>query len=105
VVLVVISLALLLGMSLGTGWVLTLFLPFSLFEGTLLSMIAGLASGVLWYMILFSALAPEFEGGGNDIEDGEIPESRFWQTSGERTWENLFRYVLANSIYEDVAES
>jgi len=105
VVLVVIGLVLILGISLGIGWVLTLFLPFSLFEGALLSMIAGLASGALWYMILFSALAPEFGGEENEIEDEAIPESRFWQTSGQRTWKNLFRYVLANSIYEDVVES
>ena len=100
VLLVVISLAFILGISLGVGWVLTLLLPFSLFEGTLLGMIAVLASGMVWYTVFRSVPVLEFE----EEEDG-ISESRFWQTSGERTWENWFRYVLADSIYEDVVES
>ncbi len=104
VVLVVISLAFILGISLGVGWVLTLFSPFSLFEGTLLSMIAILASGVVWYTIFRSVPTLEFEE-ENGFEEDEISERRFWRTSGERTWENWFRYVLANAIYEDLVES
>jgi len=105
VVLAVISLVLILGISLGIGWVLTLILPFSLFEGMLLSMIAVLANGVLWYVIYGLPPIDALEGEENELADGAIPESRFWQTSEERTWENLFRYVLANSIYEAVVES
>ena len=107
VLLVVISLALILAISLGIGWLLTLLLPFSLFEGTLLGMIAAVASGALWYAIFRAALLDQEEEQEeeNGYEAPEIPGSRFWRRPAQRTWENWFRYVLANSIYEDLATS
>ena len=41
----------------------------------------------------------------NDFEADEISGSRFWGTPAERTWENWFRYIIANSVYEDLLES
>ncbi|MCZ6633536.1 MAG: hypothetical protein O7G87_09030 [bacterium] len=104
VVLVVISLALVIGIPLVIGWILTLFLPFSLFEGTLLGMIASLVTGMIWYNILRFDPSSEVEEEENDSE-GEILESRFWRTNAERTWENWFRYMIANSVYEDLLDS
>ena len=105
VVLVAISLALVIGIPLGIGWILTLFLPFSLFEGSLLGMIASIVTGIIWYNIFRFDLSPEFEEEEDDSGAYEIPESRFWRTNAERTWENWFRYVIANSVYEDLLDS
>ncbi len=103
VVLVIISFALVLGIFLFFGWLLTLFLPFSLFEGALISMIACLVTGSLWQTIWrFGASGEEDK---NDFEADEIPVSRFWSTSADRTWENWLRYIIANSVYEDLIES
>ena len=103
--LMAISLALVIGISLGIGWMLTLFLPFSLFEGTLLGMIAGLVTGTLWYKFIRSEISSEPDEEEDDSEAGEIPEFRFWSTNAEKTWENWFRYLIANSVYEDLLES
>ena len=105
VVLIVISLALVIGIFLVIGWILTLFLPFSLFEGALLGMIASLVTGIIWYTILRFDPSAEFEEEEHDSEADEIPESRFWRTNAERTWENWFRYIIANSVYEDLLDS
>ena len=105
VVLIIISLALVLGIFLLIGWLLTLFLPFSLFEGALLSMIAGLVTGILWHTLLRSGISGESEEDEYDSEADEIPGSRFWGTPAERTWENWFRYIIANSVYEDLLNS
>ncbi|MBI2504196.1 MAG: hypothetical protein HYW07_13305 [Candidatus Latescibacteria bacterium] len=116
VLLPVITLALVIGLSLGIGWVLTLFLPVSLFEGALLGMIAAAITGRLWYSLWRSSVpfpkvaeevVGEEEGEEWEMEDeiDEVPESQFWRTSEERTWENWFRYTLANAIYEELLES
>ena len=102
IVLMFVSLALVLGIFLFIGWLLTLFLPFSLFEGALLSMIASLLIGIIYTILRFGVSGEEDE---NDFEADEIPGSRFWSTSAERTWENWFRYIIANSVYEDLLES
>lgn len=103
VVLIIISLVLVLGIFIFIGWLLTLFLPFSLFEGALLSMIACLVTGSLWHTILRSGTSGEEDE--NDFEADEIPQSQFWSAPAERTWENWFRYIIANSVYEDLLES
>jgi hypothetical protein len=110
ILIVVVSLALILGLSIGLGWVLTLITPFTLFEGSLLGMIAVLAVGLIWFRLLraLPPFEPDRENNmlGDDEdeydEEPEIPESRFWRKPEERTWENWFRYILANAIYEDV---
>ena len=103
VIAVIISLVLVLGIFLFFGWLLTLFLPFSLFEGALLSMIACLVTGSLWQTLMgFRTSGEEDE---NEIEEDEIPGSRFWSTPAERTWENWFRYIIANSVYDDLTDS
>ena len=53
----ILSLALILGAALFVGWILTLLLPFSLFEGTLLAQVALMALGAVGYLI-----APFFLG-------------------------------------------
>ena len=105
---IVVSLALMIGISLGIGWILTLFLPFSLFEGTLLGIIAVLATAGFWYNLLRSVPPFGWEEEEEDFEteeEAEIPPSRFWKKSADRTWEKWLEYVLANSIYEDLLDS
>ena len=104
IIVIVISFALVLGVALGVGWILTLFLPFSLFEATLLGMIAAIVICTVWYNILRSVepfgFNEEYEE--PELEDpDEIPPARFYKTDADRTWENWFRYILANVTYED----
>jgi len=99
------SLALLIALSLGIGWLLTLFLPFSLFEATLLSMLAAVVTGLAWYSIFRSLAASDFLTDEDGSEPDGIPESRFWQSPADKTWMNWFRYVLANSVYQDLLDS
>lgn len=105
VLVVIVSLALFVGLSLGIGWLLTLFLPFSLFEATLLGMLAAVVTGLVWYRIFRSLSVSELMTDDDWSEPDEIPESRFWQSSADRTWMNWFRYILANSVYEDLLDS
>jgi hypothetical protein len=107
VVLALVSFALVAGIFLGIGWVLTLVLPFSLFEGTVVSMIAAVVTFAVWGRILgvlarLLGITPPWEAAE---EEEEIPESRFWESKADRTWENWFKYVLANAAYEDLVDS
>jgi len=105
IVLIVISLALVMGIALGVGWVLTRFLPFSLFEATLVGMIAAFVTWTIWHNVLasvpyFGSLEEEPE---RDFD--EIPISRFCRTDADKTWENWFRYTIANTAYEGFLDS
>ena len=105
IALTVTILALIVGISLAVGWLLTIFLPFSLFEGTLLAMIAGIATGTIWRRIMDSPSISRPEEEAIYSEPDGIPQSRFWESGADRTWGKLFRYVLANSIYKDLLYS
>jgi hypothetical protein len=106
IILLVISFALVFGVALGVGWILTLFLPFSLFEATLLGMIAALVIWTIWRNILGSVEDFGFDEEETEEPDlDEIPMSRFCRTDADRTWENWFRYVIANTVYEDFLDS
>lgn len=105
IVLLVVSFALVMGIALGVGWVLTRFLPFSLFEATLVGMIAALVTWTIWRNTLGSA--PDFGSAEEEPEPDfdEIPLSRFCKTDADRTWENWFRYTIANTVYEGFLDS
>lgn len=109
IIVLVISFALVFGVALAVGWILTLFLPFSLFEATLLGTITAIVTGVIWYNILRLAgvfnFYEEYEEEEAEPDLDEIPMSRFCRTDADRTWENWFRYVIANTIYEDFLDS
>jgi hypothetical protein len=103
-VLILLTLALLVGVSLGIGWLLTLVLPFSLFEGTIVGMIASIATWAIWYNVLRDVYKFELEE-QERFDVAEIPVTRFCKTEADKTWANWFRYVLANSIYADLLAS
>ena len=104
---VIISLALVLGFAVGIGWLLTLFLPFSLFEASLLGLIASVIVGTFWYNFLqavpIGLKQGEYDYDEDEDEDDEeydqIPTSRFYKTEADKTWEAWFRFQIANSIY------
>ncbi len=110
IVLLAISFALVIGAAVGLGWIITRLLPFSLFEATLLSMIALVITRTIWSSLL-SSIEPFGPDEGDEYEEepeldllDEIPPSRFYRTDADRTWENWFRYILANTTYEDLLD-
>ncbi len=114
-IVVLISLALVLGVALGVGWLLRLILPsFSLFEASLLGIIASAVVGFFWYNFINSI--PEVRLGQDEDYDEEaydydediyemIPASRFYKTNADKTWEAWFRYQIANGIYVEFQDS
>jgi hypothetical protein len=109
---VCISLALSLGFAIGIGWLLTLFFPFSLFEGSLLGLIASVIVGTFWYNFLQS-VPTGFKQDDYDEDDEydydedyeQIPASRFYKTEADKTWEAWFRFQIANGIYVEFQDS
>jgi hypothetical protein len=111
---VCISLALVLGFAMGIGWLLTLFLPFNLFEASLLGLIASVIVGTFWYNFLQSVPVGLGQDGDYDYDEDEydydedyeqIPPSRFYKTESDRTWEAWFRFQIANGIYVEFQDS
>ena len=101
------SMAVVLGFAIAIGWLLTRFLPFDLFQASLLALVAATIVVVFWRHFLRS-LFPV--GGVEDIEFDEdalgydndydrIPATRFFKKQSDKTWEAWLRFHLANSIY------
>lgn len=108
-ILVLCSMVLVLGFAIGVGWLMTLFLPFSLFEASLLALIASIVVGSSWYYLLGSLLGLRGEVSDEDYyeEDDfdQIPPDRFYRSHTDKTWEAWLRHHLANSIYYEFQES
>jgi len=107
-ILVILSVALTLGVAIGIGWLLTLFLPFSLFEASLLGIIASVIVGIFWYNLIGSIpnlRSSEYDDIGDEDEYYDpIPASRFFKTDADKTWEAWLRFQLANDIYAEFQE-
>lgn len=110
--LVLLTMAIVLGFAMGVGWLMTLFLPFTLFEASLLAIIASVVTGSFWYNFMGSLLGlngepldtdEEFFDEQADYE--EIPPNRFFKSGVNKTWEAWLRYHLANSIYIEFQQS
>ena len=102
-----------LGLGIGVGWLLTLFLPFTLFEGSVLGVMAVSIAGAIAWRFLRSG--PDFSDDDLDFMDDDfdldelddlpidiIHPSRFVESDEDRTWENWFQYLFANDIYRDL---
>jgi len=105
----VICLAIIVGWSVGGGWLLTKIFPFTLFEGTLLTMVASIVVGFVAVKIFLmgDSLPSPYSSTdylGPEVELDLIPEKRFYDSKGRRTNEAWFRYDIANSIYFDFEE-
>ncbi len=103
---VVVGTAVIFGWSIGIGWLLTLFLPFSWFEASLLLMVASIAIGALGVRMLLSmppALPPMTDS--ESLFDPPIASDRFY-SSGERvTFEAWFRFEMANDIFWELTDT
>lgn len=98
-----VILAALVGISVGIGWVLTLILPFSLFEGTLLGILVGALAAAGTHE--FFSLPPPYAPDDLDPYGEGIPVDRFYDEEEDKTWENWFRWNFADVIYEDLLTS
>jgi hypothetical protein len=104
VLLIVLILAVVIGLSVGIGWILTLILPFTLFEGTLVGMGAAMVTGLLAERLFRASTGYGLDDIEPYYEEG-IPMSRFWESEEEMTWENWFRYLFADAIHDDILTS
>lgn len=96
----------LLGWAIIVGWVLTQMFAFTLFEGTLLAMVATGMAGYLIFSTLLDRLnLPDDEDELWDEDTDNIPAERFFPTPAERTWEAWFRFQVANTIYSELREN
>jgi hypothetical protein len=100
-----IALTIILGFSVGIGWLLGRLFGFSLFEGALLALVAGIiGEGAL--LLARGSGRPAQRGTtyADPDEDEEdevydaIPSSRFTERSG-RTFQTWCEYELSNAIY------
>ena len=104
-----VGIVLVLAWSIGLGWLLTHILPFSLFEGSLLSMAASVIVGYIATRMMGSMDLPFAESDTIDDDIGlsaySIPATRFYQTSADQTWEAWFRFELANRLDDALVEA
>ncbi len=104
---ITLSLALVLSFAISIGWFLTLFLPFTLFEGSVLGLMATIVVAIFWYNILntdtgfglgqFDDDEYEYEEEFDDYK--HIPTSQFYKTATDKTWDAWLRHQLADDIY------
>jgi hypothetical protein len=89
------------------GWLLTLIQPlgFTLFEGSLLGLLATITIGVATYRLL-TARVPSFDPTEEDEADWDdedenypIPSTRFYKSEEDKTYEAWYRYEVANAIF------
>ena len=107
-VIILVGLAVLLGLSLLIGWLLTLILPFTLFEGTLLGLIALIALSVLAINIFRGMPLPDLDESNlsDDFRDfKQIPDERVYKSERDRTLENQNRLEMANRIYDEFQDT
>ena len=107
--LILAGMALVLVWSIGLGWLLSHLLPFSLFEGSLLAMVASVIVGYVASRILDSLelplLEPEPREPWVDLPSYAIPHTRFYSSETDKTWEAWFRFEVANRLYDALAAS
>ncbi len=97
-----VGLAVLLGWSVGWGWVLTRLSPFTLFEASLLVLLGTAVIGfVEWRILSFRLPGSPWEDNDEDEDEDEdypIQETRFLEGFPGKTGETVFRYEMANDL-------
>jgi hypothetical protein len=99
-VMLIVLLTVILGWSLVLGWILTIILPFELFEGALLVMIA---TGIVAYGL--ANISSSDDDDDDFSERYSIPVDRFAKSGTEGTWENYIRYEIANTVKYEFEQS
>jgi hypothetical protein len=107
-VLIAIGMAIALALGIGIGWILSILLPFSLFEGSVLGLITVLIVGyrVLKFLAVPSpfvndSMDPfELDTDGVDIDEWYVPAERFIPKQGRPTWAHWYQFIFANEIYD-----
>lgn len=113
---ILLSFVFILGGTLGLGWLLTLFLPFSLFEATLLSLFATVIVATIWRPLIRLFADMDFDNLQKNIlkkkqaksdtsEADRIPATKFYQKEEDQNWENWLRYEFANDIYAEFQDA
>jgi hypothetical protein len=64
-----------------------------------------LVTWAIWRNILSLVQDSGFDEEETEPDLNEIPLSRFCRTDADRTWENLFRYEIANTVYAGFLDS
>jgi hypothetical protein len=96
---VLVGTAVILAWSIGIGWLLTLFLPFSWFEAAMLVLVASAAIGALGVKII-ATIPPESTVYPDDfVIEPPIPTERFYSDTDAVTMEAWFRFEMANEIH------
>jgi hypothetical protein len=98
--------------SLGTGWLLRLFLPLTFFESALLGFIfaAGATYLLLTLASTFGPPTPSWRPRSTvpyaleeeEREYKQLATKRFYEAPVERTWQAFLSYEIANDIYMDL---
>lgn len=102
--------------SLGTGWLLRLFLPLSLFESALLGFV--FAAGAIYLLLTlgsaFGSPTPSWRPRSTvpyaleedeEREYKQLATTRFYESPAERTWQAFLSYEIANDIYMDLQDA
>ncbi len=103
---ILLVVAFIIGWSLLFGWLLSLIIALTLFEGALLVMLATFATA--YAMLHYQADTSSdlwFDDDDDDEDFYQIKPDRFVKSSAERTWENWMRYEIANAINIHFAET
>ncbi len=113
-IIAVVSISLVLGFAIGVGWIITLILPFTLFEASLLALITSIVVGTFWNNILNPSSRFGFNPFDDDEEEDEyeyeedfkhIPTTRFYNTPTDKTWDAWLNHQLADAIYIEFQET
>jgi len=111
IILVAVLVAIILALGIGVGWLLTLILPFTLFEGSILGVIAvSIAGAIAWRLFRSGPSFSDDDFEDDDFDLGDLDDlpidiihpSRFVEDEEDRTWENWFQYLFANDIYRNL---
>jgi len=102
--------AIILAWSIGLGWVMTQFLPFTWFETSLLALVASAGMVTVIFKIaqgLVNTIGSDL--GNDEWEDEEedeyaIPATRFYKAAADQTKEAWLRFESANAIYDELEE-
>lgn len=92
--------SLFLAWALGVGWLLQRIIPLTLFEASLLSLVASLAAGAILVRLFSSLLIPgSDEEHDFDLHDEPIPFTRFYPPGQVGLLKHWFTFRIANEIY------